>query len=232
MAENLTGDSACALAVPSQVLQYRPVIWSPDARVPRELPLLTGDTVGMATVINNRGQAVGFSGACENSALPPIAFGPHAVIWDRDGSVHDLGNLGTAVLNIALDINDRGHVVGTSSLAPDSRPFSKIHGFLWTKEHGMRDLGTLAGDVASVATNINEAGEVVGVSADDVGNTRAFYWRDGNMVDLNTLVPDDSDLYLLFAQAIAPSGAIVGFGVHKETGEIHAFRLIPRPGPA
>jgi probable HAF family extracellular repeat protein len=181
----------------------------------------------MATVINDHGQAVGFSGACGNSALPPIAFGPHAVLWDRDGAVRDLGNLGAPVVNIALSINDRGQVVGTSSLAPDSRPFYKIHGFVWTRDRGMKDLGALPGDVASVATSINDAGEIVGVSADAAGNIRAVRWHHGTMEDLNTLVSPDAALYLLFAQTIHANGTIVGFGVHKETGEVHAFRLRP-----
>jgi hypothetical protein len=47
------------------------------------------------------------------------------------------------------------------------------------------------------------------------------------MEDLNTLVPQDSPLYLLFAQTINESGTIVGFGVHKQSGELHAFEAVP-----
>ena len=32
--------------------------------------------------------------------IPPLAFGPHAVLWDSDGTPVDLGNLGAAVVNI------------------------------------------------------------------------------------------------------------------------------------
>jgi probable HAF family extracellular repeat protein len=148
VAETSAVDGSCAASVPFQMLQYKPVIWDPGMRSPRQLALLAGDTVGVATVVNDRGQ----------------------VVW-------------------------------TSSLAPDSRPFYKIHAFLWTRAQRMRDLGTLPGDVASVATNINDAGEVIGASADGSGNIRAFHWQRGNMEDLNTLVPEDSVLYLLFALA-------------------------------
>jgi probable HAF family extracellular repeat protein len=228
VAETSTVDASCAAKVPFQVLQYKPVVWGPGRRDIRLLPLLAGDTVGAATVINDRGQAVGFSGSCGNSALPPIAFGPHAVIWNTDGSVHDLGNLGSPVLNIGLAINNHGQVVGTSSLAADSRPFYKIDAFLWTRANGMKDLGTLPGDIASVATNINDRGEVIGVSADAAGNIRAFHWQHGVMEDLNALVAPDSPLYLLFAQTINANGVIVGFGADKESGEVHAFRLTRR----
>jgi uncharacterized membrane protein len=128
-AETATVDSSCSTGAPFQMLRYKPVIWDPGTRVPRQLALPHGDTVGYATVINDRSQAVGFTGSCGNSALPPIAFGPRAVLWEPDGSVRDLGNLGAPVLNISLSINNHSQVVGTSSLASDSRPFYKIHAF-------------------------------------------------------------------------------------------------------
>jgi len=226
-AETKVVDASCSVSQPSQVLQYRPVIWEPNPETIRQLPLLSGDTVGVAARINDRGQAVGFSGSCGDSALLPLPFGPHAVLWDKDGAVHDLGNLGAATVNIGLAINNRGEVVGASSLAADSTPFYRTDAFLWTRRQGMQDLGTLPGDVHSGATGINDRGEVVGLSGDGAGNIRAFHWQDGAMRDLNTLVPADAPVYLLFATAINADGAIAGWGVHKETGEVHAFKLIP-----
>ena len=112
-------------------------------------------------------------------------------------------------------------------MAADSTPFYRTDAFLWTRRQGMQDLGTLPGDVHSGATGINDRGEVVGLSGDGAGNIRAFHWQDGAMQDLNTLVPADAPVYLLFATAINADGAIAGWGVHKETGEVHAFKLIP-----
>jgi probable HAF family extracellular repeat protein len=226
-AETNIVDASCSASQSSQVLQYRPVIWEPNPETIRQLPLLSGDTVGVAARINDKGQAVGFSGSCGDSALLPLPFGPHAVLWDKDAAVHDLGNLGAATVNIALAINNRGEVVGASSLAADSTPFYRTDAFLWTRRQGMQDLGTLPGDVHSGATGINDRGEVVGLSGDGAGNIRAFHWQEGAMRDLNTLVPADAPVYLLFATAINADGAIAGWGVHKETGEVHAFKLIP-----
>lgn len=152
------------------------------------------------------------------------------------GSAHDLGNLGgnCAALcespvfgpfgNTALYINDKGQVVGTSALS-DEGPF---HAFLWTRETGkMQDLGTLKGDVASVALSINDKGEMVGASIDATGNTRAFLRKNGKMIDLQTLIPDDSPLLPLNAEIINSSGQITGFGLLKSTGDIHGFVATP-----
>jgi probable HAF family extracellular repeat protein len=239
IAENSTRDPECPPGVAfsgtgPQVLDFEAVIWGPAPGQIRELHPLPGDTVGMALWMNDNGQAVGASGRCGNTMPPPIAFGPHAVLWEKDGSVTDLGNLGAAVGNLATAINNRGQVVGISSLTGQSPPTTGIHAFLWTTQTGMRDLGALPGDVASVGASINDSGEVVGPSFDKDGNPRAFLWQNGVMTDLNTLIPDSSPLYLLFAEAINSSGEIAGFGAVKSTCmgdpnlcETHAFLATP-----
>ena len=243
-AENSTRDPECPSGVTvsgtgPQVLDYEPVIWGPGQGQVRQLHLLPGDTVGMAFWINDNGQAVGASGRCGNTVLPPVAYGPHAVLWEKDGSVTDLGNLGGAVVNMALAINNQGQVVGTSSLSADSMPNLGTHAFLWTKGTGMRDLGTLPGDAGSVGMGLDESGNVAGASFDKDGNPRAFFWQNGVMSDLSTLIPATSPLSPIFAEGINSSGEIVGFGAVKSTCtgdpslcEIHAFLAIPSSGPA
>ena len=242
IAENSTRDPECPPGVAftgtgPQVLDFEAVIWGPGQGQIRELHPLPGDTVGMALWMNDNGQAVGASGRCGNTVLPPLAYGPHAVLWEKDGSVTDLGNLGAAVSNIGLSINNQGQVVGASSLTADSTPSSGVRAFLWTKGTGMRNLGTLPGDVASGGVGINDSGEVVGPSIDKDGNPRAFRWQDDLMSDLNTLVPANSPLFLLFATGINASGEIAGFGAVKSTCmgdpslcEVHAFLASPDNG--
>ena len=66
---------------------------------------------------------------------------PAPVLW-QDGSVTDLGNLGSQMFNFAQAINDPGQVVGYSGV-PGGRRGPCL--FLW--QNGvMTDLGTLAGD--------------------------------------------------------------------------------------
>ena len=201
--------------------------WGPDLHRVRALPLLGTDTVSVALWMNDKGQVVGASGNCNNTNPPPIAAGPHAILWEADGTPVDLGNLGSSAINAAIGINNRGEVVGASSLRDDSTPFNGTHGFLWTRQHGMKDLGTLSGDVASVASAINDAGEIVGISIDPAGNPRAVYWHNGIPVDLNTLVASGSNLYLLWAADINNRGEITGWGVDTSTGEIHTYLAVP-----
>jgi hypothetical protein len=133
-----------------QLFDFEPVIWGPRPGQIRQLSLLPGDTVAMALGINDYGQAVGTSGTCANTIVPGFGAGPHAVLWQRDGSVADLGNLGgtvnTGILaagTVAWTINNRGMLAGQSDLPGDKA----FHPFLWTRETGMMDLGVLPGDL-------------------------------------------------------------------------------------
>jgi probable HAF family extracellular repeat protein len=227
VAETAFSDPSCASKLPSQKLRYQAVIWGPDLRSVKRLPLLGTDAVSVALWMNDKGQAVGASGACSNTQPPPIAYGSHAILWEADGTPVDLGNLGSTAGNVGLSINNRGEVVGASQLRDDSTPFNGTVGFFWTRQHGMKNLGTLPGDVASGAVAINDAGEIVGISIDPAGNLRAVYWHNGKPVDLNTQVAAGSNLYLLWASDINNRGEITGWGVDTSTGEIHTYLAVP-----
>jgi probable HAF family extracellular repeat protein len=218
-------DTTDVCATPFQALRFEAVIWEPNGQI-RELLPLKGDTVAFAFGINDHGQAVGSSGLCSNTTLPPLApSGPHAVLWEKDGSVIDLGNLG-GTNNIAGSINDRGEVVGTSQSAKDGT----IHAFLWTKHKGMQDLGAYPGAVATVAPcchSINNRGEVIGFAIDGTTfNFRALVWQDQVPMDLNQFIPAGSGWYLEAAETISDNGEIVGYGTIN--GQVHAFLATPK----
>jgi probable HAF family extracellular repeat protein len=232
VAEEGTLDTHC---VAPQALDFEAAVWGPSQREIKKLRPLPGDTVGIGLWINDKGQVVGQSGSCGNTVLPPIATGPHAVLWEN-GSVIDLGNLGGACLqgcrsaalgpfgNTPLYINNRDQVVGTSALAGEQT----FHAFLWTREKAMKDLGTVPGDYASVALSVNDEGEIVGLSMDKAGVPRAFIRLNGVMTDLNTLLPANSPIYALVAEIINARGEIAGFGV-TGSGQTHAFLATPSP---
>ena len=48
------------------------------------------------------------------------------------------------------------------------------------------------------------------------------------MVDLNTLIPADSPLFLIVAPSINASGQITALAVEKSTGKAHAILATPR----
>ena len=224
-AENGILDSTCI--VPSQVMRYDAALWEPDGYI-RELAPLPGDTVSFAFGMNIEGEVVGVSGLCSNVSLPPNATpgGPHAVLWEKDGSATDLGSLPGGVMNnVAGSINDLGQVVGTSVLSDGT-----VHSFLWTRKSGMKDIGSFPGAVVTVTPccgSINDSGQAVGFSVDGAtGNLRAFVWQKGELTDLNSLIPANSPLYLLMAQVINSRGEIIGLGLTK-TGEVHGFLAKP-----
>jgi probable HAF family extracellular repeat protein len=232
-AETGVVDLSCSTATPGQRERFAAVRWDAEGKA-HELRPLPGDTVTFALTINNAGQVAGSSGMCSTTALLPLQIGPHAVLWERDGTPVDLGSLGAGTtFNTAAAMNDLGQVVGGASTPGNL----SIHTFLWTRKSGMRDLGTVGKDVASIPGGmggINNKEQVVGQSCDanpltaqTQPNCRAYLWERGKMLDLNSLIPGDSPLQLIFGFGINDSGEITGYGVEKGTGDIHGFLLIP-----
>ncbi len=224
VAETGTHDPKC----PSpQVLDFEAVTWGTNGEI-QGLPPLSGDTVGFALGINDRGQVVGSSGTCANTVVTAVGLfvGPHAVLWEN-GLPTPLGNLGGKMLGKAAAINNRGEVAGFSDV-----PDGSVHSFLWTRDTGMQDLGALGTDFLGDPAGINNNTQVVGGSCVDIGSPicRAFFWEKNVMSDLNDLVAD-SPLYLVYALGINDAGEIVGFG-QTSAGDLHAYLATPIQGKA
>ena len=227
LSENTTIDPTCPPYDPSkgqsQKLQQKPVLWRND-RV-QELPTMGGDPDGNAFAINDYGQIAGGSGTCASFNFNNFLYlqFSHAVLWNN-GRPIDLGNLGGSLGNFALGINNRGDVVGASDLKGDNA----FNGFLWTKERGkMQGLVPVATDVFSVALAINDERQVTGVSLNGNFQSRAVLWLHETPIDLNTLVPSTSGLYLLLACSVNNSGQIIGLAVDSN-GAFHGYLATPR----
>lgn len=217
-------DNTCA--IPGQVMRFLAVKWDRFG-LAQPLQPLDGDTVSFGLGINETGQAVGVSGLCSNTTVPPInaPSGPHAVLWEKNGTPTDLGTLAGGVgNNVATSINDRGDVVGTQVMSDGT-----IHAFLWSRTAGLRDIGLFPDSFATVppcCNSINNHGELAGFAFGANGPV-AFVWKNGTYTDLNTLIPADAPWYLLNAASINDAGQIAGYGVRTDTGEVHAYLATP-----
>src|SRR5204863_229750 len=140
--------------------------------IPIDLGSLGGNA--SANAVNDSGRVVG------------VVYGAasRAFSWTPAEGMIDLGTLGggTFDFSIAAAVNDRGQVVGASSLN------GARHAISWTRADGMIDLGNLGGP-DSGATAVNANGQIVGWS--NVGNRfkrHAFSWTPaGGMIDLGVL---------------------------------------------
>jgi len=224
-AETAISDPDCPVS------RFEPVLWEYGGV--RSLPTLYGDTYGVAAAINDNGQVSGASGTCGafNVNTGVYVVENHAMLWDRDGTPHDLGNLGGAggiAGNHACALNNTGQVVGHSMLTNNAT----FHGFLWTAATQMQDIGTLPGDYASLALGINDAGQIVGTSIQDEAMTilTAVIWENGGITDLNKLVAaNPAGLYLFWADSINSAGEIAGEGVAADG--VHGFLATPNGDP-
>ena len=171
----------------------------------QDLGTLPGGTDAVALMINEADQIVGQS--YTGDSVPPPLSGTcgdfpltlHGFFWDN-GRIVDLGTLGGSCTS-AYALNNRGQVVGQSTLAEDQTS----HPYIW-QPGKMTDLGTLGGTYG-YASWLNDSGTVVGLATPQGDQALiAFLWKDGAISDLGALPGDGCS----GANAINSQGQIVG----------------------
>jgi probable HAF family extracellular repeat protein len=224
-AENGVEDPTCN---PPVVLQFRGYRFDTRTGEMRELTPLPGDSTSTGNAINERGQVVGISGRCANAVGGFSA--EHAALWEPDGTVIEIDNLGGEAWHTPMDINEHGDVTGFGNPASVAGDAFAPHAFLWTRHGGIVDLGVLDGDVSSQGLGINDRGQVVGLSR-GAGGDRAVLWEEGGtiMTDLNTVTPG-YDGTLLYAGHINDAGVITGAARDADTGDVVTFVATPVGG--
>ena len=154
----------------------------------------------------------------------------HAVLWETDGSVVDLGDLGGEAWHTPMDINARGEIVGFGNPAGVPGDAFGIHAFYRSATGVVEDLGVLPGQARSQALGINNRGQVVGQSSGSPEGRRAFLWEGGELIDLNDLVAPSYEGTLLAAGHINDAGLITGVALDPDTGAEVAFVARPAGG--
>lgn len=196
-----------------------------------------GGFVGFPVAFNNNGQVIGGSSTAGNPSACWVAFrqsvefynpGCDPFLWDN-GKLIDLSTNMTGASAATVDaINDSGQIVGAATFTTQPYDAYLLGG------GAAIDLGHLGGDCFSEGIALNLGGQVVGDSYSCSGDpSRAFLWEKGSIVDLNSLIPKESSLQLVFANAVNERGEIAGVGVPVGTapGDVwnagQAFLLIP-----
>jgi probable HAF family extracellular repeat protein len=205
----------------------RAVVWKPGSTTATQLATFPGAESSQALAIDANGNVAGWAAAGNVK---------HAVLWTAAGEVRDMGALAPNANAEAGAINANGQVAGIAERDGASRAF------VWTASRGMLDLGVLSGGTHSEAFGINGGGAVVGSSGSSLG-LRAFMWNGSGMTDLNTLIPNNSNIVLTVAVAINDQGQILALGsrnhdlatdknakmdMHTHAGATRAFLLTPQ----
>lgn len=175
---------------------------------------------GEAFGINDRGDVTGIANTANGDA---DGFLYH------DRKMIDLGVLPGGNFSSGVGINDSLQITGTSGILDAAN----VHGFLWDKGK-MTDLGVLPTGNSSQGIGINAWGEVVGgsdifiPSQVDFGPpgtyiSHGFLYSNGQLQDLNDLIPANSGWVLGAASGINDRGEIVGTGTIN--GETHGYLL-------
>ena len=214
-----------------------------------DVPLLSGATSATAQAINDSGVVAGFSFTASGTrafrqqpGFPAedlgdfgggyaAAFGINAsgviVGESRDdhlafrafrynGVLHALSPLAGSFARAAA-INASGIIAGYSSTVA-----GPLHAARWRSDTTVDDLGTLGGPTSS-ALGINSAGDIVGRADIGPSQPHAFVFKGEQMIDLNTMIDDQSGWVLQAAYGINDNGVIVGEGLLN--GSPRAFRL-------
>ncbi|GAB3421622.1 PEP-CTERM sorting domain-containing protein [Massilia agilis] len=193
------------------------------------VPTLGGD-FSFALNVNNHDAVVGYASNGQGSVNDPFY---HAIIY-QDGTVQDLGTLGTGERSLGYDINDCGQAVGWSSIGPDD---SAIHPFLF-QDGKMIDLGTL-GSGYGQAHAINNLGLIVGESGATVESPlTAFLYIDHKMIDLNAITTLPAGWHLATASDINDQGQILAIACNGPNSEdctsvrLDLVSAVPEPSAA
>ena len=185
--------------------QSRAFYW--NSGVMQDLGTLGAGTDAMAGLINERGQVVGrsYTSSVPNATCAGISaftLSTGSFLWDRKNGMKDIGGLGGAC-TLANDLNNRGQIVGGSSLTGDTT----VHPFVWNAATGVTDLLDPSDSSYGFAEGENAHGDVAGGTCDSVTCYAVLWRKNGGHWQKSTLstVTDNA-----FSGSINASEQVVG----------------------
>lgn len=173
---------------------FRGFLREPDGTY-TELEALAGESFSGASALNDAGDAVGSSGS-------------NPVLWEDGGPPIDLGDLAGSTDAQAVDINDDGWIVGTTSDTGQSWYIDPADGTI-------TDLGNVTGGTNVQVRAINNDEVVVGRVLVG-GDFLPFTWTEGDGMSLLPLPAGETRWE---PSDIDDSGRIVGFTFELVDGE-------------
>ncbi|HKC65447.1 MAG TPA: hypothetical protein VKB86_17530 [Pyrinomonadaceae bacterium] len=148
----------------------------------------------------------------------------------QNGITFTLPMLSGDIATSPTRINNQGQVIGQvfSQTGGGFVPPTLIaRGVIWPRPFlNPVSLPLIPGATFSNPVGLNAGGQVVGRTHTAAGD-RPFLWTDGQIYDLNDLIPANSGWILQDTNAINDDGLIVGSGIHD--GQQHAFLLTSAP---
>jgi len=203
----------------------------------RAFQFVGGEMINLGTLpggMETEAQDVNRSGDVAGKSVVPVGSdnGPHAALWPKGGSPQDLGVLADQPpphkFSLANAINNRGDVVGDS--------WGDLTGvfrepFYWEKATGMMKELLPGFDTTCPygnAYDINNFGQIVG-AAGSTSFRPPVLWQDGVLYILQDQLvsPYDEEWQLDVVLGINDAGMIVGGATNLDSGEFHAFLLLP-----
>ncbi len=169
--------------------------------------------------VNTAGQVTGWMG--QSFLVDSQAF-----IW-QDGQVTALPNPTEIFAGRANAISSDGEIVVGSGQFDDGSTFGLARAILWENERPIV-LGTLPGTERSSASDVRVDNSIMQIVGGSGG--AGFVWQSGVMTDLNTLIPQQSDIDITSARAINSQGQIAAQG-HNQDGDVVALLLTPSEPP-
>jgi probable HAF family extracellular repeat protein len=215
----------------TELPEVRAVLWREGAIT--DLGTLEGGYESVANAVNNQGVVAGWSSNTVSDPFPGVDGGASSGLGYQtrafvslNGTMQDLGALGTGTDATAYLVNEKGQVAGDSftdqALNTTSTCGTNVatqDPFFWDKDKGLIDIGTLGG-VCGFASGLNDRGQVVGLS-DLAGDQQwhAYAWdQQRKLQDLGTFGGSNSS-----ALTNNDAGHVIGWANLPGDNSIRAF---------